>query len=314
MDKWDRLAGALRKALPGLEVLKNEPMARYTTFRIGGPAALFVRPRDPAEAAAVLRCLGAEGVRPFFLGNGSNLLVQDEGYDGVVMALKAGDGEGDFGSCTLSGTEVTAGAGILLSRLSRLAADAGLTGLEFAAGIPGTLGGAVTMNAGAYGGEMAGVLTSVTYLDEGGEEHTLPAAECALSYRHSLFSDHPRWLITGAKLSLEVGEREAIEAHMADLAARRREKQPLDLPSAGSTFKRPAPVDGTPVYAAALIDQCGCKGLQVGGAKVSEKHAGFVVNAGGATCKDVLELMEEVKKRVLEATGILLEPEVKVLK
>lgn len=301
---------AVKWAFPGLDVRLWEPMTRHTTFRIGGRAEVFVRPASPEETAAVCAFFREKGVKPFLMGRGSNLLFADEDLPGAVIQLAE----------NLSGVERTgertlyALAGTTLAGLAQTARQAGLAGMEFAGGIPGAMGGGVTMNAGAYGGEMAGVLTSVTYLDEGGEEHTLPAAECALSYRHSLFSDHPRWLITGAKLSLEVGEREAIEAHMADLAARRREKQPLDLPSAGSTFKRPAPVDGTPVYAAALIDQCGCKGLQVGGAKVSEKHAGFVVNAGGATCKDVLELMEEVKKRVLEATGILLEPEVKVLK
>lgn len=319
MDKWDRLAGALQKANPGLEVLRNEPMARHTTFRIGGPAALFVRPREGRKAVKLCQYLRSEGVEPFFLGNGSNLLVADEGYDGVVVATQGSgmnsciilDGRGVIPSGRIT---MMVEAGAPLSVMAKKAAEFGVTGLEFAAGIPGTLGGALVMNAGAYGGEIGSVVEKICYANEAGEIDFLSASECDFSYRHSIFMDHPGWFIMSCYMYLTPAPREEIEAKMADLAARRREKQPLDLPSAGSTFKRPAPVDGRPVYAAALIDQCGCKGLQVGGAKVSEKHAGFIVNAGGATCKDVLDLMEEVKKRVLDATGILLEPEVRVLK
>ena len=184
----------------------------------------------------------------------------------------------------------------------------GLAGLEFAHGIPGTLGGGVLMNAGAYGGELAQVLTSVTYLDETCRRVTLPVERCELSYRHSLFSHHPEWLILSAEMKLEPGDGEAIRGRMEELARRRREKQPLEWPSAGSTFKRP---EGH--FAAALIDQCGLKGLTVGGAQVSEKHAGFVINRGGATAEDVRRLMELVQERVFRATGVELEPEVRFL-
>ncbi|MCI6398328.1 UDP-N-acetylmuramate dehydrogenase, partial [Lawsonibacter sp.] len=199
-------------------------------------------------------------------------------------------------------------SGISLARLARAALGRGLTGLEFAHGIPGTLGGAVVMNAGAYGGEMVQVLTAVTYLDGAGEERTLPAAECALTYRHSLFSDHPDWLVLEAELELQPGDAEAIQARMDELAAKRREKQPLEWPSAGSTFKRP---EGR--FAAALIEECGLKGTRVGGAQVSEKHAGFLVNRGGATADDVRRLIARVQETVLARTGVALEPEVKFL-
>ena len=198
--------------------------------------------------------------------------------------------------------------GSTLARLANAALGRGLTGLEFAHGIPGTLGGAVVMNAGAYGGEMVQVLTAVTYLDGAGEEHTLPAAACALTYRHSRFSDRPDWLVLEAELELRPGDGEAIRARMDELAAKRREKQPLEWPSGGSTFKRP---EGH--FAAALIEGCGLKGVGIGGAQVSEKHAGFVVNRGGATADDVRRLMALVQETVLRETGVALEPEVRLL-
>ncbi len=299
---------SLRAVCPGLELRKGEPMSKYTSFKVGGPAALMALPRTEDEAALAIKAANTQYVKPFFLGNGSNLLVSDAGYDGFVLKLC-----GELARSGGEGTTLRAGAAIPLAKLALDALDRGLTGLEFASGIPGTLGGAVVMNAGAYGGEMKQVVKAVTCLDENGETKTLSAEECDFSYRHSVFSDHPEWLVTGAELALTPGDPTAIKAKMDELAEQRKTKQPLEYPSAGSTFKRPAPVDGQPVYAAALIDQCECKGLTVGGAKVSEKHAGFVVNTGSATCADILELIRQVKERVLARTGIELELEVKTL-
>ena len=302
MEQLERLAQTLRTRLPELELRENEPMSRHTTFRIGGPARLMALPRDRKEAAAAVRAAAELGIRPFFLGNGSNLLVADGGYEGFIVKLTGLD------QTRVVNRRLRAESGISLARLAMAAWDRGLTGLEFAHGIPGTLGGGVAMNAGAYGGEMSQVLTAVTFLDEAGQVITLPVQECALTYRHSLFTDHPERLILEAEFELAQGVPTLIKIRMDELAQKRRAKQPLDQPSAGSTFKRP---EGH--FAAALIEQCGLKGLSVGGAQVSEKHAGFVVNRGGATAEDVLRLMEQVRERVLRDTGVELEPEVKLL-
>ena len=302
MDRLEQLTRTLKDRFPGLELRENEPMSRHTTFRIGGPARLMALPRSAGEARGAVRTAAELGMAPFFLGNGSNLLVADGGYEGFIVKT------GGLDQVREVKGRLRAESGIPLARLAMAALGRGLTGLEFAHGIPGSLGGAVVMNAGAYGGEMVQVLAAVTYLDRAGETRTLPAAECGLGYRHSLFAHRPDWLILEAELALQPGDGAAIKARMDDLAVRRREKQPLDLPSAGSTFKRP---EGH--FAAALIDQCGLKGLTVGGAQVSEKHAGFVVNAGGATAEDVRRLMDQVREAVLSRTGVALEPEVKFL-
>ncbi len=277
-------------------------MIRLTSFGIGGSARLMALPRSQAEAAAAVRTAVELEVRPFYLGNGSNLLVADRGYEG--FSLKTG---GMDRVRAVQG-RLRAESGILLARLANAALDRGLSGLEFAHGIPGSLGGAVTMNAGAYGGEMVQVLTAVTFLDGKGETATLPAQECHLSYRHSDFTEHPERLILEAEFALSRGDAGEIRAKMEDLSRRRKEKQPLEYPSAGSTFKRP---EG--YFAAALIEQCGLKGRRVGGAQVSEKHAGFLINRGGATCADVLALVEEVRETVLRETGVELELEVRTL-
>ena len=302
MDQYEQLAAALRARCPELEIREWEPMARHTTFRIGGPVRLMALPKTVGEAKKALQAAGEREIVPFFLGNGSNLLVADQGYDGFVVKT------GGLDQVREVNRRLRAGSGISLARLANAALGRGLTGLEFAHGIPGSLGGAVVMNAGAYGGEMVQVLASVTCLDGRGEVRTLPAAECGLSYRHSLFSDRPDWLIIEAELALRPGDAGAIRERMEELMARRREKQPLEYPSAGSTFKRP---EGH--FAAALIDQCGLKGLTVGGAQVSEKHAGFIVNRGGATCADILGLIDQVRERVLRETGVKLELEVRTL-
>ena len=305
----ERLEKLLRERCPEMELRVNEPMSRYTTFRIGGPAALMALPRTMEEVQTVLKTAAELGVEPFFLGNGSDLLVADRGYPGFIVKLAGEFEEICFCPAPKGGTpQLTAGGAALLSTLSKTALHWGLTGLEFAGGIPGSVGGAVTMNAGAYGGEISQSLLWVCGVDRNGEERNLRASECGFGYRKSIFSDGS-YLIVEALFQLEPGDPEAIKARMEELAAKRREKQPIDLPSAGSMFKRPPGHS-----AAALIDQCGLKGLTVGGAQVSEKHAGFVVNRGGATCADVLELVDRVKEEVLRQTGVELEMEVKVLR
>ena len=303
MERLEALRDTLRAALPALELREREPMDRHTTFRVGGPAALMALPRSEEELRAVLRLARQAEVRPFFLGRGSNLLAADEGVDAFLVKLSAGlDWIRPAGE---TGLEV--GAGATLAHAAALAAERGLTGLEFAHGIPGTVGGGVFMNAGAYDGELKQVILWADCLDEEGESRRLAGEELELGYRHSVFSRLP-WVVTGVRLDLRPGDPEEIRAKMADLAQRRRSKQPLEYPSAGSTFKRPPGH-----FAGGLIQQCGLKGKRVGGAQVSEKHAGFVVNTGNATCADILALIRLVRETVLAETGVLLEPEVRLL-
>lgn len=275
----------------------------YCTFKIGGPAACFLEPTAEGQITALLPFLRGSGIPYMVLARGSNVLFSDEGYDGAVIHL----GEGFSAMERVDETTISCQSGASLTALCRYALDLGLSGLEFAYGIPGTVGGAVYMNAGAYGGEMKDVLASARHIGPDGPG-SLAGDALSLSYRHSAYTDTDN-IITGATVSLRPGDPAEIRAKMEDFMSRRRSKQPLDLPSAGSTFKRP--VGG---YASALIDQCGLKGRAVGGAMVSEKHAGFVVNIGGATCGDVLALIEVVRDEVKRQTGFDLEPEVKVIR
>ncbi len=304
MRVTEKLINDIRSALPGLEMHENEPMSAHCSFRIGGPARLMACPASGAEAAALLRLLREADAPVELMGKGTNLLVADEGLDAVVVRL----GEAISGAELLPGDRVRAGAGISLAKLAVFAAEAGLSGLEFAHGIPGSLGGAVFMNAGAYGGEMKDVLESAEIALPDGTLREVPAEELELSYRHSALEGSGA-LVTAATVKLTPAEPETIRARMRELMEKRRASQPLDMPSAGSTFKRP--VGG---YAAALIDQAGLKGFAIGGAQVSEKHAGFVINRGGATFDDVLRLMEHIQKTVLEKSGVRLAPEVRILK
>ncbi len=290
----------LQKA--GIPLAEQEPMTRRTTFGIGGPA-LLLRPRSRAELQAAMTLCREAGEEPFILGRGSNLLVSDSGISRPVIQL-----DGDFTAITREGNTLRCGAGASLIAVCRAAAENSLSGIEWGYGIPGSLGGGVYMNAGAYGGELRDVLTEVTFLDEAGEYRTLPAAELSLSYRHSIFEERPGTVIVEAVLTLTPGDPAAIRAAMEDYMSRRREKQPLEYGSAGSTFKRPV---GN--YASALVDQCGLKGLSVGGAEVSRKHAGFIINRGGATAADVRELIAEVQRIVREKTGYTLECEIKYI-
>lgn len=289
--------------LPDLEWVCDEPMAKHTSFRIGGPARRMALPKTREQLVVLAGLLQEAGIEPLLLGNGTNLLVADEGLDTVVINTSAQLSRVEqTGEC-----ELTADAGVSLCQLALFAWKQGLAGLAFAHGIPGTLGGGVVMNAGAYGGELKDVIADVTALYPDGVR-TLTADEMGFSYRHSVFSSG-EGIVLGAKLKLEPGDPNAIKAKMDELMARRKASQPLEFPSAGSTFKRPPGH-----YAGPLIESCGLKGARIGGAEVSCKHAGFVVNAGGATCADVLALMEKVQKTVFDTYGVLLEPEVKIVR
>ncbi len=291
----------LRSRCPELPILEEEPLSAHCSFRIGGPCDAMVLPTDPEEVRIVCALLAQEGERPLIMGNGTNLLVTDAPVHRIVVRL--GDG---FSRIEGEGTKLTARSGVLLSQLAVAAAKRGLAGLEFAHGIPGSLGGGVSMNAGAYGGELKDVITSVVYLD--GELTLRETEDPGFSYRHSRFSDTD-CVVLSASVVLHEDEEEAIRERMRSLMERRRASQPLEMPSAGSTFKRPAAG-----YAAALIDQAGLKGCAVGGAMVSQKHAGFVVNRGGATFEDVIRLMEHIQETVFRASGVTLEPEVKIVR
>lgn len=292
----------LRKLGEQVEILVAEPMKNHTTFRIGGPADALALPKTPEEVAEVVRFCNEHAQPYYVLGNGSNLLVSDEGYRGLVLQLYR-----NFNDIQVNGETITVQSGAMLATVARTAYQTGLTGLEFASGIPGTIGGAVVMNAGAYGGEMKNVLKEVTVLTKEGEVLVIPAKALELGYRTSVIPKNG-WIVLGAVLQLKKGDQEQILARMEELKEQRITKQPLDLPSAGSTFKRP---EG--YFAGKLIMDAGLRGFTVGGAQVSEKHCGFVVNRGNATAADVWELICEVKRRVKEMTGVELEPEVKLL-
>lgn len=284
----------------------DEPLSAHTTFRVGGNCRAFVTVKDREGAQGILRYLRANAVPYRLIGRGSNLLVPDTGYPGVVLVL--GGQLAEVCEPAESDSEtVVCGAGASLKNLCLAALGRSLTGLEFAYGIPGTVGGAVYMNAGAYDGEISQVLKSVTVLNESGEPEILPAEALSLSYRHSIFMERSA-VILEAEFRLRTGDAAAIRGRMQELLARRQAKQPLEYPSAGSTFKRPA---GS--YASLLIDQCGLKGYRVGGAQVSEKHAGFVVNRGGATYADIMAVCRHVQETVKAQTGYELELEPETL-
>ena len=287
----------------GAQIQTDVPMSEHTSFHIGGACRALVTLPDAAACQKIVRRLRTDRIPFRLIGRGTNLLVPDTGYRGVVLKLG-----GSFAAQpVVDGETITCGAGNSLKNLCLSALSASLTGLEFAYGIPGSVGGAVYMNAGAYDGEMQGVLSEVTFLNSDTELRTLSAAELGLGYRHSVFMEHD-WLILSAKITLQKGDSDAIRARMRELLGRRQEKQPLEYPSAGSTFKRPA---GS--YASKLIDECGLKGYRVGGAQVSTKHAGFVVNRGGATYADVMAVCKHVQETVQAKTGFVLELEPEIL-
>lgn len=289
-------------AVGGQRVLTDEPMKKHTTFRLGGPADYFICPADAEQTAAVIHICSEEGIPWFILGNGSNLLVSDRGYRGVVIQIYK-----NMNRIRVEGDRMYVQAGALLSSAAKKALDAGLTGMEFASGIPGTLGGASVMNAGAYGGEMKDILESVIVLTPGGQVCTLEAHELEMGYRTSAVKKKG-YIVLEAVLKLCPGEREAIRERMEELKVQRVTKQPLEYPSAGSTFKRP---EG--YFAGKLIQDAGLRGYRVGGAQVSEKHCGFVINTGEASAADVAKLIRDVQDRVYEQFQVKLEPEVKFL-
>lgn len=293
----------LQAACPNMELRLSEPMSKHVSMRVGGPAAAMAFPKSEEELAALLRFCRAEGITPLILGAGTNLLPPDSGLDTLAISLPGG-----LASLRLlPGNVIEAGAGVPLNRLAAFALAHGLTGLEFAHGIPGSTGGGLFMNAGAYGGEMSQVALETDVMDLDGTLSTLSGTEQGFGYRTSAFQSMGK-VIVKARFRLAPGDPDAIQARMQELQRKRRSSQPLNLPSSGSTFKRPARG-----YAAALIEEAGLKGLRVGGASVSTKHAGFVVNDRNAACADVLALIAEVQEKVYAHSGIHLEPEVRIL-
>ena len=295
---YDKLNNVIAKD----SILLDEPMSRHTTFRVGGPADFFVTPKAKEEVRDVIRICKEAGMPYYIIGNGSNLLVSDAGYRGVIVQIYK-----EMNEVKVEGDLVKAQAGALLSGIAAKALGAELSGFEFASGIPGTLGGACVMNAGAYGGEMKDVLESVTVLTGEGKIIELGRNELELGYRTSVIAKKG-YIVLGAVLKLERGDGEKIKTYMDELKEKRVTKQPLEYPSAGSTFKRP---EG--YFAGKLIEDAGLRGFQVGGAQVSEKHCGFVINRDHATAADIMELMRQVQIRVKENSGVDLEPEVKRL-
>lgn len=281
-------------------VAENENMKKHTSFKIGGNADYMVFPKNTEEIKNIIMLCNEYAVAYMIMGNGSNMLVSDEGIEGVVIKIAS-----QMSDIKIEDDMVFAESGVLLSTLSKRVMEEGLSGLEFASGIPGTLGGAVVMNAGAYGGEMKDVIKKIGYMDSCGEIHEISAEDARLDYRKSMFSDTDD-VVVYCKMKLKKGNKEEIKNLMNELNNRRKEKQPLNLPSAGSTFKRPQGY-----FAGKLIEDCGLKGYSVGAAAVSEKHSGFVVNKSDATAKDVKELIEYIQNEVLKKFGVKLETEVK---
>ena len=299
-EKIDRLKSLA--ADTGSEIFENEPLSRHTTVKTGGNADVFIRAASSEVAAKLLIECRKIGLYAMMLGNGSNVLFSDEGFHGAVITTSS-----DASDIEVSDDVITAPAGAQLSAVCRSALDAGLTGLEFAYGIPGTVGGAVYMNAGAYGGEIKNVVMSVTAVNASGETVVFTPDELALGYRTSRF-EHSDEIIVSAAFKLEKGDKDAIKAQMDELMSRRKSRQPLEYPSFGSAFKRP---EGT--FAGLVIEESGLKGAKVGGAQISPKHANFIVNLGDATSKDIIDLITATQKTVLEKTGYSLEPEVRLI-
>lgn len=295
---------AIKQGMPSLSLWEKEPMSRHCSFRIGGPVDALIQPQNEEEIIALFQLLHTWEIVPLVIGNGTNLLVTDAPLHRIVVKL----GEGFQAVQKIAPQVLSAQAGASLARLATVAMESGLQGLSFAHGIPGSVGGGLSMNAGAYGGEMKDVVSSVTYLDTAeGKVKKILGNACNFSYRHSMFSDND-FVILGCEVTLQSGVPEEIHAEMRELIQKRRQSQPLNKPSAGSTFKRPQ--QG---YAAAMIDACNLRGYTVGGAQVSEKHAGFIINAGNATFADVRALMAHVQETVEKQFGVCLEPEVKII-
>lgn len=292
----------MQNILKNIEYKKDEPMKKHTTFRIGGPARLFCMPKNIDELKTLVQYCVEKQEKYLVVGNGSNMLFMDEGYDGVIICIGSAMSDIDIYE-----NKMYVQAGALLSKTAAKARDAGMTGMEFAAGIPGTIGGAIVMNAGAYGGEMKDIVKNVDILEKDGNVRRYAADEMAFGYRKSIVDLDK--IVVGVELVLEKGDKEVINKKMTELKNARIEKQPLEYPSAGSTFKRP---EG--YFAGKLIDDCGLRGYRVGGAMVSDKHCGFVINYDNATASDVIRLMDDVRKKVYDEYKVTLEPEVRIVR
>ncbi len=290
----------LKNGIKEENILLNEAMSKHTSFKTGGNADIFVKAYSVEEIKSILKISKENNIPLFVLGNGTNLLVKDEGVRGIILQIKLED-------IQINDTVVYVQSGVKNAILAKKLLDNSLTGFEFAAGIPGTIGGAIKMNAGAYGGEMKDIVEEVTYIDYDGNIHIINNEECEFSYRYSRFFNE-KSIILSTKLNLEKGNKEEIQKKMNELAKQRKEKQPLEYPNAGSTFKR-----GENYITAKLIDECGLKGYSIGGAQVSEKHAGFIINKGNATSKDILDLIEYVETKVKENTGEDIKLEIEVI-
>lgn len=299
----DEIIAEIEQILPAEQILRREPMSRHTTFRAGGPAELFLEIKSASELQKLLTFFYESGTKYFVVGNGSNLLVDDSGYDGAIIHIAGG-----FCGIRVAEEKITAEAGTLLGRAASAALEHSLTGLEFAFGIPGSVGGGAVMNAGAYDGEMSGVVSLVKGFAANGKEVVFENKDLEFGYRNSILK-REKIVVTEVEFKLSGGMRKEISAKMADFTERRRTKQPLEYPSAGSAFKRP---EGH--FAGKLIMDAGLRGLRVGGAQVSEKHCGFIINRGGATAADIRQLMEKVQETVKERFDVDLEPEIVCLK
>ena len=269
-----------------IKYLKDESLKKHTTFKVGGKADFVVSPSNLSVLSKLIKYLNENGIKYYFLGNGSNVIFNDQGFKGVIIKSQG------FNDCSFDGTKAYFGAGVSMTYAAKLCGEKGLSGIEFCYGIPGNIGGGIFMNAGAYGGEISQNIVYVKYLDENGDPQTICKADCNFGYRHSCFMEKKRFIL-GAEFELTPKPKDEIISFMEDIMKRRIEKQPLDKPSAGSSFKRP---EG--YFAAALIDECGLKGKSIGGASVSEKHAGFIVNNGDATCRDIVRLADLVSDTV----------------
>ena len=280
-----------------IKYLKDESLKKHTTFKVGGKADFVVSPSNLSVLSKLIKYLNENGIKYYFLGNGSNVIFNDQGFKGVIIKSQ------DFNDCSFDGNKAYFGAGVSMTYAAKLCGEKGLSGIEFCYGIPGNIGGGIFMNAGAYGGEISQNIVYVKYLDENGDLQTICKADCNFSYMHSCFMEKNRFIL-GAEFELIPKPKDEIISFMEDIMKRRIEKQPLDKPSAGSSFKRP---EG--YFAAALIDECGLKGKSIGGASVSEKHAGFIVNNGGATCRDIVRLADLVSDTVYKEKGVRIEKE-----
>ena len=280
-----------------IKYLKDESLKKHTTFKVGGKADFVVSPSNLSVLSKLIKYLNENGIKYYFLGNGSNVIFNDQGFKGVIIKSQG------FNDCSFDGNKAYFGAGVSMTYAAKLCGEKGLSGIEFCYGIPGNIGGGIFMNAGAYGGEISQNIVYVKYLDENGDPQTICKADCNFGYRHSCFMEKKRFIL-GAEFELIPKPKDEIISFMEDIMKRRIEKQPLDKPSAGSSFKRP---EG--YFAAALIDECGLKGKSIGGASVSEKHAGFIVNNGGATCRDIVRLADLVSDTVYKEKGVRIEKE-----